>query len=211
MRTVQHIVYTFDELSDEAKEHARQWWRKGMEYDSDHVIEDAVEVGKILGIEFDTYPVHLCGAAVRHAAAVFSVSSSQGDGASFKGRYAYRKGAAREIRDFTGRDKELARIADELQAIQRRHFYKLTARMRRGPGSNFYAHSGTMSVDVEHDDDHWRDLGDDEEAVRDLMRAFADWIYDRLREEYDYQTSGEAIDEVIQINEYEFNLDGSRA
>ncbi len=32
MRLATYPVYTFDELSDEAKEKARAWWREGMEY-----------------------------------------------------------------------------------------------------------------------------------------------------------------------------------
>lgn len=45
-------AYTFDELSDKAKENARQWMREGIDVDwwSDQVTEDAAQVGiKITG------------------------------------------------------------------------------------------------------------------------------------------------------------------
>lgn len=42
------------------------------------------------------------------------------------------------------------------------------------------------------------------------MRDFADWIYERLSDEYDYQTSDSAVEETIRANEYEFDEDGER-
>lgn len=55
MRTATINYYTFDELSDRAKERARDWWRQhGLDYDWwDSIYEDAERVGvKITG--FDT-------------------------------------------------------------------------------------------------------------------------------------------------------------
>ena len=68
-----------------------------------------------------------------------------------------------------------------------------------------------MSVDVEDSENKYRDLGDAEVEVRQLMRDFADWIYGRLNDEYDYQTGDEAVEESIRANEYEFYQSGERA
>jgi hypothetical protein len=48
MKTITTIVYTFDELSDKAKEKARAWYRDNSfdnEYDWEHITDDAREVG----------------------------------------------------------------------------------------------------------------------------------------------------------------------
>jgi hypothetical protein len=47
-----------------------------------------------------------------------------------------------------------------------------------------------------------------EEEITEALRAFADWVYDQLRAEYDYQTSDKAVEEAIRANEYEFTVDG---
>ena len=68
-------------------------------------------------------------------------------------------------------------------------------------------------MDIDSDADYsdsklWRDAEDD---VIQLLRDFADWIYRRLEEEYEYQTSEEAVAESMAANEYEFYEDGSIA
>lgn len=141
------------------------------------VYDDAREIGQIIGVEIgDIY---------------FSGFSSQGDGACFTGSYSYAKGAAKRIREYAPLDKELHGLADRLQTIQARHFYQLTASISRGHLSNHYSHSGTMSVDVEDARDSWRDIGDADDDIRDVLREFADWIYARLESDYEYQQAWE--------------------
>ena len=65
-----------------------------------------------------------------------------------------------------------------------------------------------MHVSVEHLDDPYRDVGEAEDEVQTLLRDFADWIYARLEEEYEYRTSDEQVEESIRANEYEFDEDG---
>ena len=50
-----------------------------------------------------------------------------------------------------------------------------------------------------------------EDEVTQLLRDFADWIYNQLISEYEYQTSEEAVAESMEANEYEFYEDGSIA
>jgi hypothetical protein len=211
-RTIETTVYTFDELSDSAKEKAREWYTSDIFTDSSawgHVYDDAAQCAAIMGIEISTSPVRLMGGGTRETINIgFSGFWSQGDGANFEGSYAYKKGAAKAIRAYAPEDKELHRIADALQKMQARYFYKLVATMKH---SGHYQHSGCMSVDVEHSDDSYRDIGDAEEDVRQLMRDFADWIYSQLEAEYDHQTDDDTVDENIRANEYEFTEDGGIA
>jgi hypothetical protein len=49
------------------------------------------------------------------------------------------------------------------------------------------------------------------EGMTEILRLFADWIYDKLEKEYRYQTSDEIVDENIRCNEYEFFKNGKIA
>lgn len=215
MRTQTKTVYHYDELPTErAKEKAREWWAQHVFEDScdwEHVFEDAATIAEILGIDLRQKRVTLMNGSHRYDPTIyFSGFSSQGDGACFEGGYCYAKGAAKKIREYAPQDTELHRIADELQDIQRRNFYRLTASMTH---SGRYNHSGCMDVEVEVEDSEnpYRDIGDAESDIRDLMRHFADWIYSQLEKEYEYQTSDAAVEESIRANEYEFDEDGGGA
>ncbi len=201
-RTITKTLYQFDELTDRAKETARQWWRdlEAQDFDTECTISDAVECARILGIEIDGTP--------NKPRVYWSGFWSQGDGASFTGRYAYVKGAAKAIREHAPQDTELHKIADALQDAQRRHFYRLVAVVTQ---SRSYVHSHTMGVDVEDSNDSYRDIGDDEDNVRDALHSFADWIYRQLEREYEFNMSDENVDESIRINEYEFDETGKVA
>lgn len=62
MQIIETKVYSFDELSDEAKEKARDWYRKGgLDYEGwDFILEDAKRIGiQIDG--FDLYHGTICG------------------------------------------------------------------------------------------------------------------------------------------------------
>ena len=123
-----------------------------------------------------------------------------------EGRYSYAKGSAAKIRKHAPQDTRLHSIADQLAALQKRHFYRIEATCsHRGR----YYHSGCMSVDVYlKGDDAPRDV---EEDTRDILREFADWIYRHLESEYEYRMSDENVDESLRINEYEFDEDGRTA
>jgi len=203
-------LYQFDELSDDAKERARNWFRTGMDFEPDFIIEDAARIAAILGIEFDTREVRLMNGSTRKTPRVwFSGFSSQGDGASFEGSYTYAKGSQRTIRDYAPTDTELHAIADALAAAQRPCFYRLCA---TSITSSLYPHSGTMSVDAEYCDDSYRPVPESAvNAITDTLRRFADWIYNTLEREYDWMISDESLDENIRCNEYEFIESGDIA
>ena len=198
MRTAKIEVYRFNELNEPAKGRAREWYRTNcLDYDWwDCVYGDAKTIAGKMGIDIDNI--------------YFSGFWSQGDGASFTGDYRYAKGAFKRIKAWAPEDKELHRIAEGIQCLQKQYFYSLRASITRGAGSNYYSHSGTMHVDVwDSRRSMYADLGDAEDDLADLMRSFADWIYQQLREEYEFLVSNEQVDEAICANEYEFTEDGS--
>lgn len=224
MRIKEEKVYTFDELSDDAKERARDWYREGMETTdyAENVIEDAARMADLLGINLRNRVARLHGGGTRMEPEVYwSGFSHQGQGACFVGSYHYRKGSARAIaaecpsnwidretneRHENKSNAELNRIAHELADVQRAHFFRLSARVSHRGND---CHEMSVSIDV-FDGDNDADE-DTAETVRELLRDFMRWIYRGLETEYEWQTADEQIDEAIRANDYEFTEDGRRA
>jgi hypothetical protein len=200
-------LYHFDELSDAAKERARQWWRdcENQDFDTSYMYETFETAAKLLGIEFDTRPIKLMGGGTRYEPKIWwSGFSSQGDGASFEGSYSYAKNCSRVIRGEFPTDAKLHAIADSLTASQKANGYKLTAKITQS--DSHYSHKYTMRADVyKGDNDADEETSD---TVLELMRDFAEWIYRSLEAEYEYRMGDENVDESIRINEYEFTEDG---
>lgn len=199
MRTIKTDIYQFDELSDLAKEKARVWWRSGFELDHDSIFEDVATIADLFGLD-------ICRNG--EPAIYYTGFSSQGDGACFQGRYTYKPGALKAVKQYAPKDEDLHRIVAGLQAAQKPYFYKLTADCNH---SGHYYHSGCMVVEVIHAEDEYRDIGDGETELRDLLRQFADWIYSQLREAYFAEMEDDQVDDNIRANEYEFTEDGRRA
>ena len=208
--TLTKTAYHFDELSPAAKERARDWWRtlENQDFNTEYVVDDAQRMAEILGITFDTRPVKLMGGGTRYDPVVYwSGFSSQGDGACFEGRYRYAKGASKAIRAEAPKDAELHRIADALQAAQRKAFYRLKARCQH---RGHYYHSGCMQVEVWDCDNEYA-VSVDSDGITQALRDFADWIYRQLAAEYEWCMADEQVDDAITANEYTFDERGNRA
>ena len=210
-RIVETTVFTINELSDAAKENARIWYRDQGLHDEwyDFVYEDFQVICRILGVDLGTSPVKLMGGGTRDLPQVhFSGFHSQGDGASFAGSYRHARGAPKAIRAHAPRDEELHRIADKLQAAQRKNFYQLTAGIRQRGN---YCHEYSMAIEVERDSPTCQPPTDGaEDAVIEALRDLARWLYRQLRSEYEHQTSDAAVDEIVAANELTFTADGRR-
>ena len=189
MREQVYKIYKFDELTDSAKEKAREWYRKDLDFDgAGDIKDDAKEVASLFGLEIDEI--------------YYSGFYSQGDGACFTGRYEYKKGALKAVKAEYPNDIDLHKIVERLQYEQARYFFAVTAQIdHRG----HYYRSGCMSIDIEHCYNRYQNV---DKFDTDLFRNFADWIYKRLEMEWDYQNSDEAVDESITCNEYEFYENG---
>jgi hypothetical protein len=208
---VETTVYRLDELDESAKERARAWYRGGA-LDPDWyacVFEDFETICGILGVRLKTDAVRLMGGGTRPKPRIyFRGFSSQGDGACFETYYSYEKAAPKTIREHAPIDTELHRIADALQAIQRRNFYQLQAEAaHRG----HYYHELCMAISVSRDSATWQDMtADAEDLVAEALRDLARWLYRQLEREYAYQTSDAVIDEAIVANDYTFAESGRR-
>ena len=131
----------------------------------------------------------------------FSGFWSQGDGACFVGRYAYKDDAVEKVKADRPTDETINDIAQELAV------FHITCRLNgraceRTVGietTGSHRHSGTMRLQgvpyFGYDDD---DITEEEQdALLQIMRSVADWMYRELEEEYEYLTSDEYLDELL--------------
>ncbi len=191
MKTHEITTYSFEELSDKAKEAARDEYRiHNLDYKWwDSVYDDAWCIGYRMGINItDMW---------------FSGFCSQGNGACFTGRYTFKKGAIKSIKDYAPNDTDLHDIVTKLFKIARRCKYSVSVKIET---SGRYSHSGTMGISNDYISDV--DYIVMEEALRDTIRLFADWIYTQLEKEYDYLNSNEVVDKSLINNEYDFLENG---
>lgn len=207
MRVVEKTLYKYEELSDSAQEKARDWYRQyGLDYDWwGSSYEYFASVSEILGIELSQKPVPLMNGKCRYEPEIyFTGFYHQGSGSSFCGTYSYAKGAHAKVKEYAPQDEALHHIAQALQDVQRRHFYRLVAEITS-------VRDHYIRVEVEDSENRYRDIGDAEGEVRDLMNDFNDWMFKRLQDEYEYLASDEVVEEAIIANEYEFDERGNLA
>lgn len=200
-RTIESTVYQFDELSDRAKERARDWFRQGIEVDdyAETVLEDASRIGALMGIDINTRPVQLMNGSRRYDPNVY-FDLGRGSYASVDGAYRYQAGSVKAIKAEAPKDTVLHTIVLDLQAVQRRNFYGLTAHLSHG--------RETTRIEVDSE----RQVSEtDRDTLEQALRDFTGWIYAQLQREYEYRTENDTVDEDIRANEYEFTEDGDRA
>lgn len=188
MRTSEKTVFQFDELAENAKETAREWFRDASSGDSswsEFSIEDAKRIGALIGFDVDV--VFWCG------------FGSQGDGACWSGSVTYSNGCTANVARECPNDAGIQRIAREWQDLQRRNCYQV-----RGSVSASYRGMRT-SVEAYRSDD--RDIVE-EGDIDAIVSDFAHWIYRALEQEYECQMSDDQVDESIRANGYEFDEDG---
>lgn len=191
MKTISVHVYQFDELSDKAKEIAREWYKKDYPDQGwwDTIYDDAKEAAKFLGVEITD---------IR-----FSGFWSQGDGACFIGRFRSEDlKTLDELKENYPLEGKLHTLLEQLHAVE----HPAESWISIGVYGH-YSHSGTMTFDDYGDG--YEDEAFDE--VKKCLRSFADWIYMQLEKEHEYLTSDSYVDELITAVEYWFLVDGSRS
>lgn len=204
MRTKQISIYKYNELSDKAKEKARDWWRNascGETYWSDCVIDEVKEQGAFMGLDIENV--------------YFSGFWSQGDGACFEGSWSAASVNAGNVADGWGDCKEtqeIKAIAASFAEIAKAWPHAMFKVKHRG----HYSHENCTSFDV--------DLGEDaeksgcggetegaelaESALIETAKKLMRWAYRQLEKAYEDYNSDANIAENIEANDYEFTEDG---
>lgn len=195
MRKIEVEVFTFAELSESAKERAREWFRQGIQFDTIDIIECTIlDAAKMLGITIDRPRSRRTGYAIDW--------NTNPVGAAFVGSWHasdVRPGAL--VKEFP-QDATLAVIAADLEKVAA-EFPDAYANCDTGRGCfqrvEAYAEAGEDSDDC----------GDDvEQLITDALTSFAHWMATTIAAEYEYQYSDECVDESIEANGYEFTADG---
>lgn len=207
-------LYTFDELSNRAKDRARDWYRGCMDGDNsdyDHVIDDFQTIAEMLGINLRTHRVGLHGGGHRNEPNIWWSVGGQGGGAAFDAHYAWSGTPTTAVKEHAPQDAELHRIADALLVLQGKHEFKLKAGVESNGRNTSIAsvtagHSGPVSCCK--DDETVSQ--EDEDELLELMRDLARWLHKRLEDHYHWLYSDECVDESIRANEYTFDEDGER-
>jgi hypothetical protein len=202
MRTETINICQYSELSEKAKQRAREWYTgDGFYFHDDFIFDDFTQICDILGIDLSD--------SKNRSQIYYRLAYSQGDGACFNGTYEYKTGALLAIKDHAPLDTTLQDIAVRLQAAQKKMFYKTRVKITHSGG---YCHA--YSMDYEFSNDLHPNLDDESEpcrAIIECMRDLAKWLYAQIQNEYEYQTSDTAVAENIEANEYEFLESGKRA
>jgi len=205
-------TYRFDELSDSAKNYVREWF--DVDVDLDYMVDDFKESMLSLGVTVDDVQ--------------YSISCSQGDGASWTGTmqiipFLERLTPAHPLFAKGVVLVELIREGwvEDVVGIVRNSYY-------------YYSHSGTMGVDgirdfvVEEDKVEMKggilqggnvfelfdSIGGEfllnylQEAMLEEAKMHADKLFPALQTEYEWARSDERIAECAEINDWLFDENG---
>jgi len=195
--TIVHEYYTFDELSDDAKQRAIESWRASEYEGNNHWYENTI----------NDFTLLLESIGFGDAEIAFRGFWSQGDGACFTGSYSY-KSVTQAVKDWSFWP-EFVEFAKALQAISKRYFYGIEFQLYKF--SHHYQHENTVSIDgleLSNGDDI-KDYSSLQDEILELCRSFMQDIYYRLEKEWEYTISDEVIIETIKCNEYEFDNKGN--
>jgi hypothetical protein len=220
MKTIQVQAFEFDELSDAAKERARESYRRASEGDdfwSECVIDETVQQGELMGITFkERARTSMSGKPLPGAPCIWWRGfSSQGDGACFEGTWRACDVKADKVADGWGdspETTEIKRIAAEFDRIAKKYPEASFSVTHRG----HYSHENCTEFDFSVAGDEETQISDGEiegaeESLKEAAKDFMRYIYRALEKEYEHQNSDEAVDENISANEYLFTEEGRRS
>lgn len=201
MEIISTTVYSFDELSDEAKEKAREWYRE-VSADDQFWHETPIEEW-----QSQTLPaMGWSGAKIGYRG-----FWSQGDGAHFEGTWNSHDVDPEFLTREGWQDPELARFLAAYAALAVKYPKAFCRIKHRG----HYEHENCTEFDVEvldenddHVDSETRDAFEDE--ITELSREVMQHIYQSLEKEWEWQNADEQVDETIRANEYTFTGTGRR-
>ena len=143
----------------------------------------------------------------------FSGFSSQGDGASFTGKYSYEKGFLSKIKKEYPQWNTLHRICEEILEENKRQLYKIYFELYRL--NHRYSHEKTVDItdyecnsafDWDKPDDNG--FSDSEDKMLSLSRQLMELIYSALEKEYNHLTSDEYIKWLLEGSDNEYTEDG---
>jgi hypothetical protein len=208
----------YAELSDEAKERARDWYKEteNQTWGTDRapdLYEDLATCCSHLGITISERTRHWRNRTTGKEGSTLEYDIewsgfwSQGDGLVIKGEWNAEDVDMDALQDHVQDDK-LTAICAEMTALKLRwpQGQASITTVSAGPGLPYMALEET-STDPDEDDAPLPE--DDKKALKRLIERACDWCYRQLQDNYEYDTGDEAAGEAIEANEYEFDEDGA--
>lgn len=204
--TIHKTLYTFNELSKEAKQQAIETKRQEIEEDYDYykfyftdTIENALNRWNNIGIEIDIKDI------------AYNISYSQGDGVSFTTDTPIDIDKALAFYK-----KEYPKYAKTVEEIKNNKHYqdiKLDYEFTIKRIDYYYTHENTVHCDVtdttwEYADGIWEVADKIRQIIDELKDDICGNIYYELREVDEYIRSDENIIELLELNDVEFTEDG---
>lgn len=215
MRTKVVTLYEYDELpSDKAKEAARDWFRQCDDFSNIVDYEDFLSIAAMMGLDIGRKRE---SNGREYPAIYWTGFWSQGDGASFTGKYRAKPDCFEAVKAYAPQDSDLHDIADDFEGIAK-SYPQATATIGRPYGTR-YSHECTMYVtefspsggDWEADEALPQETFAAVEALlQEACRKLAKWFYRYLQDWYEDHNSDEQVAENIRINDYTFTEDGER-
>ena len=218
MKTIQINIFQFSELSDSAKDKAREWYREGQQddnYFSESVYEDAASIAALMGLDIRQRKAKLMGGGIRIAPSIFYMGFwSQGDGACFEGTWRADDVKVGGVIGYAPQDAELHRIAKEFEDVAAAFpaaYFKV-----EHYGHYYHENCTKFSFELWTGDGDAQEPSDEaiagaEDALEEAAKDFMRWIYKALEAAYDWDNADAQVDESIIANEYEFTEDGEVA
>lgn len=205
--TKTYTLYTFDELTNQAKEKARDWFRSSQGSEDFMLLESFAQTLDFWGFPEGSLKIH------------YSLSYCQGDGVAFEGRLDFDALLATK-------DSELAAPSTDAEAVRLRDLITQARSLgmelygeieHRGP----YTHECSMRIDIDFSCDDLcidADKDSNREGIYVLLQtALAKYVEARSLElkndgydEIEFQQANEQVDDSILANEYTFREDGTR-
>jgi hypothetical protein len=191
MQVIEVKTYKFEELSDKAKEKAREWWTKdGLdEHECECITEDFQYVLEEKGLPSDK--VH------------WRLSCCQGDGVAFYGSV--------DVEEYLTKNK----LKTKFKKLFDKDGDLLISNVTINNCNHHYHHYNTMSISYNEDFYGGYDNPTREQACADFVDYLTDHIKELSKqfekngyESIDYYNSSSYIDEILIINEYDFLEDG---
>ena len=164
MREITVKAYKFDELSEAAQERALNAFRcSNVEFNwYEDTFGTIRAAGKLIGLDIDR---------IYFDTDLYCI---------FDAHYEYVRGASAAVcKEFSWAD-DLHKVAKDLQALQKRHFYSLSCAVTKGRSMNYYR-CFRFGEDYECED-----LGD-------IIDDFAHWARVLLRDEYEFTEGGKLV------------------
>ena len=211
-RVIEKTVYEFNELSERAKETARDYYRNHCCNDWEPEFSGFEELAKCLGIEFNARAVRLMSGKDRYDPDISYSIGDRGEFCSYSGSWSVKSDALVKFKELGWTDEDLLGIAETLTRAslycQLVGLPTFSARVRTTRRDDSSMWVGFDEGDEDEDGEPTPLLPKDMlEAIETALTGFASWMLKSMRDDYEYQYSDECVDQYLE--ELEFDSDGA--